>query len=186
MKYNPEKHHRHSIRLKGYDYSAAGAYFITLCTYQRECLFGEIMDGEMYLNPYGKIVEEEWMRSTTIRPEIELDGWVIMPNHMHGIMVITNHNADYNVHNNVGAHGGVPLHCVPPRKPKSVSSFVAGFKSVVTKRINILRDTPGTRVWQRNYYERIIRDELALNNIRRYIQMNPSRWEVDPLHRNHA
>jgi len=185
MQYNPEKHHRHSIRLKGHDYSAAGAYFITLCTYQRQCLFGEIMDGEMQLNPYGKIVEEEWMQSSTIRQEIELDGWVIMPDHMHGIVMITHHDI------NARAHGRVPPpvlhpsqpHCVPPRKPQSISSFMAGFKSAATKRINILRDTPRTPVWQRNYHERIIRDESALNNIRRYIVMNPSRWELDQLHR---
>ncbi len=208
MKYNPEKHHRRSIRLKGYDYSAAGAYFITLCTYQRQCLFGEIMDGAMHLSPYGKIVQEEWMQSSTIRQEIELDGWVIMPDHMHGIVMITHHDI------NVGAHGRVPPHvpqtpqqyeyvpppfapptfgpkpyaptphCVPPRKPKSISSFMAGFKSAATKRINILRDTPRTPVWQRNYHERIIRDELALNNIRRYIQMNPLQWELDRFHQD--
>jgi REP element-mobilizing transposase RayT len=197
MQYNPEKHHRRSIRLKGYDYSAAGAYFITLCTYQRQYLFGEIMDGAMHLNPYGKIVEEGWLQSSTIRQEIELDAWVIMPDHMHGIVVITNHDANENVHI-AGAHGRVPPpvpqqqyeclppHCVPPRKPQSISSFVAGFKSAVTKRINILRDTPGTPVWQRNYYERIIRDESALNHIRRYIQMNPINWELDRFYRAHS
>lgn len=197
MKYDPEKHHRRSIRLKGYDYSSAGAYFITICTYQRECLFGKIMDGAMHLSPYGKIVQEEWIQSSTIRQEIELDGWVIMPDHMHGIVVITNHNAD------ARAHGRVPPppqqyeflpppmppkppHCIPPRKPQSISSFVAGFKSAATKRINILRDTPGTPVWQRNYHERIIRDESALNNIRRYIRMNPINWELDRFYLDHS
>jgi putative transposase len=183
MPYNPEKHHRRSMRLKGYDYSAAGAYFITLCTYRRQCLFGEIMDGAMHLNLYGKIAKEEWIQSSIIRQEIELDEWIIMPDHMHGIVMITDHNAD------ARAHGRVPL---PPkpfislRQPQSISSFMAGFKSAVTKRINILRDTPGTPVWQRNYHERIIRDELALNNIRRYIQMNPIHWKSDRFHRDYA
>jgi putative transposase len=182
MKYNPEKHHRRSIRLKGYDYSAPGAYFITFCTHQRECLFGEIIDGAMHLNPYGKIVQEEWIQSSTIRQEIELDEWIIMPDHMHGIVMITDHNADARTHGRVPRS---PKPCIPPRKPQSISSFMAGFKSAATKRINILRDTPGTPVWQRNYHERIIRDKLALNNIRRYIQMNPINWELDRFHRDH-
>jgi putative transposase len=193
MKYNPEKHHRRSMRLKGYDYSAAGAYFITLCTYQRQYLFGEIMDGAMHLNPYGKIVEEEWMQSSTIRQEIELDGWVIMPDHMHGIVIITHHDISARAHGRVpppsapppfGPKPYAPPSCIPPRKPQSISSFMAGFKSAATKRINILRDTPGTPVWQRNYHERIIRDESALNNIRRYIQMNPINWKSDQFHQD--
>lgn len=88
MKYNPEAHHRRSIRLKGYDYSQAGAYFITICTQSRECLFGEIMDREMRLNEAGKIVADEWIKSAEIRNEIELDTWVVMPNHFHGIVIV--------------------------------------------------------------------------------------------------
>ena len=182
MPYDPEKHHRRSIRLKGYDYSSAGAYFITLCTHHRECIFGEIMDGAMHLNPYGLIVASAWKQSSVIRQEIELDEWVVMPNHVHGIVVIT-HNSS-GVPDIAGANGRLPPP-ISPMKPRSISSFMAGFKSFTTKRINILRDTPGNVVWQRNYYERIIRDERALNNIRRYIQMNPINWELDRLHRDH-
>ena len=86
MKYNPEKHHRRSIRLQGYDYSQPGAYFVTVCTRNKEFLFGEVADGEMVLNDYGHIVEEEWHRSSDIRREIRLDAFVVMPNHLHGVL----------------------------------------------------------------------------------------------------
>jgi putative transposase len=188
MKYDPEKHHRRSIRLKGYDYSSAGSYFITICTYERECLFGDIFDGEMQLNQYGQIIAEEWQRSSVIRQEIELDLWVVMPNHFHGIVIITD---------NVGANGRSPLPSPmqsdrsplpnrsfpqPSMRPKSLSSLVAGFKSATTKRINIARNSPSSPVWQRNYYEHIIRDESSFQKIRQHIQMNPIAWEVDQLH----
>lgn len=166
--------HRRSIRLKGYDYSQAGAYFVTLCTHNRECLFGKIVDGEMRLNELGHIVCEEWLRSAEIRPEIMLDAFVVMPNHLHGIVIFTP----------VGAHGRAPLPSPSPqpphRKPRSLGSFIAGFKSVVTKRINQTRQTPGIPVWQRNYYEHIIRNQESLARIRRYIADNPAKWDVDP------
>jgi putative transposase len=101
MTYDPEKHHRHSIRLQGYDYSAGGLYFVTICTYQRDCLFGEIIAREMVLNDFGKIVATEWQKSSSIRQEVELDAWVIMPNHMHGVVKISNTPT-------VGANGGSP------------------------------------------------------------------------------
>lgn len=90
MKYNPDKHHRRSIRLPGYDYSQSGAYFVTICAYQRQCLFGNVVDGRMVLNQYGAIVADEWQKSSVIRQEIELDGWMVMPNHFHGIVIIKN------------------------------------------------------------------------------------------------
>ena len=198
MNYNPDKHHRRSIRLKGYDYSLSGAYFITLCTYQRQCLFGQIVEGEMRLNPFGQIVADEWIRSVEIRQEIDFDEWVIMPNHMHGIVVIdANKNPNFNggphgdgnwvgAHgdgNWVGAHGRAPLRSgVAHRKPKSLSSFVAGFKCAATKPINVLWNAAGTPVWQRNYYDRIIPNEISLQHIRNYIQNNPVTWQNDQLH----
>jgi putative transposase len=171
MSYNPDKHHRQSIRLKNYDYSSVGAYFITLCTYQKQHLFGDIVEGEMVLNTMGKIIDEEWLRSAGIRKEVELDEFVIMPNHVHGIIWILPIDPSPS---NVGAHGRAPL-----RKPKSLSSFTAGFKSVCTKRINELRQMPNISVWQRNYHERVIRNDKELNNIRQYIQLNPQHWETD-------
>ncbi|WP_373497934.1 transposase [Desulfococcus sp.] len=177
---------RRSIRLQGYDYSQAGAYFVTTCTQNRECLFGHIVDGEMRLKDAGKIVADEWMKTATIRHEIELDEWVVMPNHFHGIVVIAG--------DPVGAHGRAPLRHIraplpPPdaaermlrRPPKSLGSLVAGFKSAVTIRVNELRKTPGAKLWQRNYWEHIVRNECELNRIREYIRNNPARWETDKL-----
>ncbi len=182
MKYDPDKHKRRSIRLKGYDYSAAGMYFITLCTYQRGCLFGEISDGVMQLNRLGEIAAEEWLRSSEIRQEIEFDAWIIMPNHLHGIVVIET-IADWS--GGVGATGRSPLRGVAPSmKPRSLSSLVAGFKSATTKHINLHRNAPGTPVWQRNYYEHIIRTDSSLQTIQTYIRHNPQSWPNDRLHPN--
>lgn len=188
MKYDPEKHHRRSIRLKGYDYSLPGAYFITICTHQRDLLFGEIMDGVMHLNPFGQIVVTGWLRSAEIRQEIDFDAWVIMPNHLHGIVLI---NSLDQPENPVGADGRPPLPSAPQttetlhRQPRSLSSFIAGFKSATTKQINLLRCTPRAPVWQRNYYEHIIRDTLSFERIQHYIQTNPQSWQSDRLHPEH-
>jgi putative transposase len=193
MRYDSERHHRRSIRLKGYDYRQVGGYFITLVTQDRACLFGEVVDGEMRMNEYGQIAWEEWFRSAEIRREIRLypDEFVVMPNHIHGIVWI--------VEPHVGATGPSPLpnHSSPnqppplpnglflpsshPRGParQSLSSFIGGYKSAVTKQINALRGAPGAPVWQRNYYEHIIRNEDDLEAIRYYILTNPSRWHED-------
>jgi putative transposase len=164
-----KRHNRHTIRLKGYDYSSNGAYFITICAQNRECLFGDIIDGKMELNDAGRIVESEWMKTNEIRREIELDAFVVMPNHIHGIVTIS-----------VGANGHSPL---PTRRngmgKQTISSFVAGFKSTVTKQINEMRQMPGAPVWQRNYYEHIIRDSESLGRIRKYIADNPVKWGYD-------
>jgi putative transposase len=111
MRYDLSKHHRQSIRLKGYDYSADGLYFVTICTYQRNCLFGEIANGIMHRDEYGQIVAEEWLKSAEIRQEIELGEWVIMPNHIHGIVIIDRPKPV----NSVGAQGLAPLQDVLPR-----------------------------------------------------------------------
>ena len=178
--YDPLRHHRRSIRLKGYDYTRPGAYFVTICTHDRICLFGDVVNGRMELNEYGQIVREEWFRSAEIRREIELypDEFVVMPNHLHGIVWIVP----------VGAMGPSPQPERPESTrphgpaPRSLASFVGGFKSAVTRQINLRRGTPGARVWQRNYYEHIIRNGRALNAIRRYIRYNPLRWEMDQNH----
>jgi len=193
--YDPNKHHRRSIRLKGYDYTQPGAYFVTICTHGRAPLFGRVAGGDMVPNECGTIVREEWFRSAEIRDEIELfpDEFVVMPNHVHGIVwiVATVDPAGYdeNVRPMVGAHGRAPVVVVGATgrsplqphgpAPRSLGSFIAGFKSAVTQRINARRGTPGERVWQRNYYEHIIRNERALNAIRRYIIDNPWRWHLD-------
>ena len=172
--------HRRSIRLPDYDYTTPGAYSVTICTLNGKCMFGEINNGKMRLSEFGKIVQEEWERSSVIRNEIEMDAFVVMPNHIHGIIFIL----DINTNSNVGATGRSPLrrpkskHKYGPA-PKSLGAFVAGFKSIVTKRINIIRGTPGTSVWQRGYYEHVARSDLDLKNIREYTVNNPARWDFD-------
>lgn len=177
MKFNPGDHHRHSIRLPDYDYTQNGAYFVTLCVHQRQCLFGDISDdGKVHLNEYGTVVQKEWLRTETIRPEVELGEFVVMPNHFHAIVIIRD----------VGAHGCAPLQNAPSdnssslkRQPRSLGSLVAGFKSITTKRINILRSTASAPVWQRNYYEHVIRNARDFSAICAYILNNPARWMFD-------
>jgi REP element-mobilizing transposase RayT len=161
-------HHRRSIRLKEYDYSQPGEYFVTICTYNHECTLGEIMDGGMRLNEFGKIVREEWLRTLNIRPGIELDVYVIMPNHIHGIIVIKEELPI----SHVGTHSCASLQ----RKPRSLGSIIAGFKSAATKRINEIRHAPSFPVWQKRYYDRIIRNDMELNKIREYIHNNVLQW----------
>lgn len=169
MTISPEARHRRSIRLQDYDYTLAGAYFITLVTKERKCLFGDIADGEIRLNDCGQAVQDEWEKSAQIREEIELDAFVVMPNHVHAIIIITDGSGR--------ATGRSPLQSGPAKR--SLGAFVGGFKSVVTKRINESRGSPGTPVWQRNYFEHVIRDGDSLNRIRQYILDNPTRWEFD-------
>ncbi len=169
MTINPETRNRRSIRLRDYDYASAGAYFITIVTRERRCLFGEVSDGEMRLNHWGENVQNEWEQSARIRNEIGLDAFVVMPNHVHGIMVITNSSER--------ATRRSPLHSGPTKR--SLGVFVGGFKSAVTKSIRELQGELGTVIWQRNYFEHIIRNDESLERIRRYIQDNPARWEFD-------
>jgi putative transposase len=167
---------RKSIRLPEYDYSTPGAYFITIVTHQRERLFGEIVDGEMRLNNAGKIIQEEWIRSRKIRAPWEFNDYIVMPDHFHGIVEICEMDT-------VGAHSCAPLRKMKGqrlyRQPRSLGSFVAGFKAACTTRINILRISPGQSIWQRNYYEHVIRDDNDLDAITAYISGNPSCWKTD-------
>ena len=164
------RHHRHSIRLRGYDYAQTGAYFVTVCAQDRACLFGDVIDGVMRLNDSGRIAADEWTRSGTLRTEIAIDEWVVMPNHVHGIVVITGGDA---------RRGDRPVAPTPGPRPRSLGAMIAGFKSAATTRINEQRGTPGAPVWQRNYYEHIVRDEDDLNRIRQYIRENPAHWASD-------
>ncbi len=229
---------RKTIRLQSYDYASPGYYFVTICTKEKDHLFGEIRNGIMYLNPLGEIATDEWYRTETIRDNVKLDAFVVMPNHVHGIVRIVNTPTS-----NVGAYRNTPekptemggknganvdspetptemggknrANVDSPEKPtemggknganvdspetptemggknranvdsplrgpsNNLGAIIRGYKSAVTKRINLLRKIPGVPVWQRNYYERIIRDEEALFRIREYIHNNPKNWERD-------
>ncbi len=249
MKFDPNIHHRRSIRLQGYDYTQPGAYFITIVTYQRQEIFGVIKNEQMHLSKLGEIAQEEWFRSPEIRTEIRLfnDEFVVMPNHIHGIVWIVGADGvrPINTHPNhivgvdgihptgvhptnippnnmvrvdsvrvdavnpyditqinaVGADGVRPTgvhpdsesaRCANPpsvgarraplhqRASKSLSSFVAGYKSAVTGRAK--RDFEIPTIWQRNFYEHIIRNEAEQMNIWNYIDVNPQRWLDDQLH----
>lgn len=246
MSYNPAKHHRRSIRLKGYDYSQEGIYFITICCDDRKHLFGRIENGKMILNEFGKIAFDEWMKTPLLRPNIELGEFVVMPNHTHGIVIIENSNQGGS--GDPGNPGGpinqgrpgvlqyapttipttisttistipiTPVIPTPPTTPtkfspnfkspsQTIGAIVRGYKGAVTKQINELRSllsgecysdtTRGEcgyknmkgdckspqykiqKVWERNYYEHIVRDQRAFDNISRYIVNNPLNWKGD-------
>ena len=214
MKYNPKKHHRRSIRLQNYDYSSEGAYFVTMCTKNRECLFGEIVNGEMVLSEYGKIVEQCWFNLPNHYDNIELDAYVIMPDHFHGIIFIRAIHELPSVETVETVDSVGAIHELPQRESQSESlespqpeplespqpeplespqpeplespqqqrrkmllpKIIGRFKMNSAKQINLIRNTPGVSVWQRDYFEHIIRDVKSLENIRNYIVQNPSKW----------
>ena len=162
---------RRTIRLKEYDYSKAGAYFVTICADEHENKFGEIIDGIMNLNESGEIAGSCWKAIPEHFPHTQLDDYVIMPNHVHGIIVIKQTMP-------VGANNYSPLRAAKPHGTSmTIGSIIRGFKIGVTK---ILRQNNLKKpVWQRNYYEHIIRDNDELNRIRKYIIDNPAKWEED-------
>jgi REP element-mobilizing transposase RayT len=169
MIYNPDKHHRRSIRLKEYDYSQAGAYFVTICAQNRDCLFGDIIDREIQLNTVSKMVRMWWNYLPKKYPNVELDDYTIMPNHLHGIIVINDHYR----------RGEVTSPLQSPLPQPTLGKIIAYFKYQSTKYVNQLHKTPGIKLWQRNYYEHIIRDENEINRIRKYIIENPLKWDMD-------
>jgi REP element-mobilizing transposase RayT len=191
MKFDPKIHHRRSIRLKGYDYSQAGAYFVTIVAWQRECLFGEIVDGEMRLNRHGYIVRDAWFDLKKHYRHVELSAFVIMPNHVHGIIVLNDDGRGGSFlsggrnlpdASNAGRDNLPPNQTRPYVKPKprhGLPEIVRAFKSFSARRINNFRKTDGIPVWQRNYYEHIIRNEREMDNITKYIETNPLRWNDD-------
>ena len=171
-------HPRRSLRLRHYDYAQAGAYFVTVCTHERRCLFGDIVDGAMRLNDVGRVVETCWATIPDHFPHAGLDAYVVMPNHVHGVIVMVPPNVG--VSPTGWATHASPLHHRSGPPKRSVGAIVGSYKSVVSKRINALRGRPGAPVWQRNYYEHVIRNEADLHRIRQYIADNPARWAEDP------
>ncbi len=185
-KFDPNKHHRKSIRLQGYDYSQAGAYFVTIVTYQRDCLFGKIENEEMILNDFGKIADECWRAIPEHFPAVELGAYVVMPNHVHGVIVIRDDESasHLGMTDDVG-RGAAMLRPYANAtnnhkinvKPGSLGAIIRSYKSTVSYRIN--KEYNATGIWQRNYYEHIIRNEREMDNIWRYIEANPAQWDDD-------
>ena len=173
-KFDPQKHHRRSLRLKGYDYSEEGAYYVTIVTWHRDCIFGKVIDDEVILSDFGKIADECWRAIPEHFSNVELGTYVIMPNYVHGIIVITNSRR--------GAAMLRPYEDNPNShkinvKPGSLSAIVRSYKSAVSYCIH--KEYNATGIWQRNYYEHIIRDEKDLQNKTDYINANPSLWNED-------
>jgi REP element-mobilizing transposase RayT len=158
-RYDTDRHHRRSIRLQGWNYASPGAYFVTICVHRPETILGEVVGEEVVLSPFGNVAADAWLWLASQYPYIDLDEWVIMPDHFHGIIVI--HEPD---------------NTPEPVKVKPLGRLVGAFKTVSTKEVNRLRDTPGAPFWQRGYYDRVVRSPQELEAIRKYIQNNPSRW----------
>jgi putative transposase len=182
----PESHHRRSVRLKGYDYAQPGAYFVTICTHGRVCIFGDILNGEMVVNECGQRVTEEWLYTGLLRPDVVVDAFVVMPNHLHGIVIITerdHHRGVLRDHRRGVLHtpsvdGTLDRGVNSPSR--TLGALVRGFKAATVRDINRLRGAPvGTPVWQRNYYEHVVRGAGGLDRIRAYIADNPARWPED-------
>lgn len=187
MKYSPDVHRRRSMRLQGYDYAQAGAYFITICTKDRQCLFGNIMNSKMECNKAGKMLERVWSELPTRFDVLELDEFTVMPNHFHGIVTLSGRDRACLRPSQSSAKSGDHKDRPYGTRPDSIGRVVQAFKSITTHQyINGVRCSgwhpfPG-KLWQRNYWDHIIRDEAELTNIREYIVNNPSLWESDQLH----
>lgn len=192
MKFNADIHNRKSLRLKGYDYSREGLYFITICAHEMECLFGEIENGEVKLNIIGEKIKKEILKTEEVRENIEIHEWVIMPNHFHGIIeilgiegVINNARTKQKTRNDENYFSKISP------KSNTLSLIIRSYKSCVTRNINRLTNKKCTGVihntlsgnticrWHRNYYENIIRNEKAYLKVTEYIRNNPVKWEED-------
>jgi len=181
-KFDPQKHHRRSIRLSNYDYTQAGAYYVTIVAWHRESLFGDIVNGEMKLSKFGLVAKQQWEILPKRFPNIELGAFVIMSNHMHGIIVILAGRGTAEKLNDSDAELS---RRAPTReqfqKPVkgSIPTIVRSYKSSVSYRINLMRGTQDVPVWQRNYYEHVIRNEKDLQNKTNCIEANPMLWDQD-------
>jgi putative transposase len=188
MTYDPEKHHRRSIRLRGYDYAGGGAYFITICVQNKGCLLGRIVESQMIPSEAGQVVQQVWLGLTQRFPIIRLDAFQIMPNHLHGVFVIPGPGLEPSL----AAATGAPVVQPYPSANKGTASrspadhrvamgdVVGAFKSIATIQVNHLLSRRGTRLLQENFFEHIIRNVDSLEKVRAYIAVNPARWSEDP------
>jgi len=160
---DPRLPRRKRLRLKGYDYSQSGAYFVTISTRGGSCVFGTVRHGAMCPNDAGRIVASSWLWLESQYPHVALDAFIVMPNHVHGILII---------------HSPRTIRGEPSSvRQKPLGRLIGAFKTVSTRRINSMRHSPGAPLWHRNYFDHIIRNEDALTSIRDYILTNPERWE---------
>lgn len=166
--YDPARHHRRSIRLRGYDYRQPGSYFVTICVQHRECLLGDVLRATVQLSQFGVLVERQLENFAEGNQGVAIASHVIMPNHIHFILDIL----PFTEQNSF-------------QKQPTVGQLVRDFKYETTKQINAQCNTPGIKVWQRNYYEHIIRNEASRQKLKNYIQENPLRWAIDQLHPQH-
>jgi putative transposase len=175
---------RRSIRLRDFDYTQEGGYFVTICAVEGRNFFGEVRDGVVALNRYGRIVSQEWLEIAEKRDNVKLDLFVTMPNHFHGILLIDNSRRGMACH----AQGNVSTDPMPRKfsQPlaKSLSSIIGSFKSAVSRKINLERNLQSAPVWQRNYHEHVIRNDADLAEKRTYIENNPLQWELDEYYAN--
>ncbi len=175
MRYDPDIYHRRSIRLPGYDYAQPGAYFVTICTEGRERLFGEIVGDEMAPNEAGRMIDAWWRRIPEKFPSCNADAFVVMPNHLHGVIVIDHDTvgADPRVRPRHGAAGAPLPRIVQWLKTMTTNAYIHGADDCGWRPF-------AGRLWQRNYYEHIVRDEEELQHIRDYVVNNPLNWTHDP------
>ncbi|MDR1679340.1 MAG: transposase [Prevotellaceae bacterium] len=180
MSYNPDIHHRRSVRLREYDYAQAGLYFITICVQNHKCVFGNIVNDEIILNEYGRMANDCWLEIPQHYQNVVLHEFVIMPNHIHGILEIADVGVEYfrpdNETGNKRVENIRPLRR-PNCEPGTIGAIVRGFKIGVTKQI-------GYSIWQRNYHEHIIRNQNRHAIIVDYINNNPAKWENDRFYAN--
>lgn len=180
MIFDAQRHRRRSLRLKGHDYAEAGAYFVTVCTQGRTWMFGEVVGDSVVLNDAGRSVQDVWNGLPSRFPTIALDAFVVMPNHVHGIVVIR--DSDEGAASSAPTpHDGVPGPVgAGLALPDRLGDIVRAFKSLSAITVNRLLSRSGQPLWQRNYYERVIRSDAELDRVRAYIANNPARWATDP------
>lgn len=200
MRFDSDRHRRRSIRLPDYDYSSAGAYFVTVCTHQRQCLFGEVEGIDMHLNDLGRMIVWHWQRIPKHFHKVQLDEFTVMPNHLHGLLLIVDKDEmdDTAGAKHLSQDSGSSSQLIPQNAsplqgsgrarlrsrpagtpPQSLSAVLQNFKSITARKFNGMRRETGGILWQRNYFERVIRDENEFDRIRKYIIDNPAKWAED-------